>query len=149
MITIQDIRDLRKITNVPDAQRFLAAKNIPVEQWDRYLKLVGLDHKTDNTVTVFVRDPARHWLWALLSLNGCSYRRIAEYYNITHASVYEAIKKLYRKAPVPPVKLRDSCSLERMSGLITAFNLHIDQFPRLDLMEEAGKLSTLGDQLED
>lgn len=155
-LSVQDILNLRRMTNVPDAQQFLSDCEVPAEEWDKYLLLVGRNEREtvdftlpNREISVVIKDPTKHWLWTLLQLNGCTYRQIAELYDVRHASVYEAVKQVLRKFGQPVAKLRDRCSLERMSQLTTAFAQHRDNFSLLDLNADASLLYKLSEELGD
>jgi len=149
MLTPQDLLDLRRMNNIPDAQRFLAQKGIAPEEWDPYLVLVGKSYQPDTEVKLVVRDPMRHWTWAMLYINGCSYRMIAEYYGVQHASVYEAVKRHIKKQHRPLPRLRDKSSLEYMSAMIAVVANDPGHFKRMDLLADAELLNNLATALGD
>lgn len=141
-LSISDLIAIRKAQSVAEVQQFLADRDVPHTEWYKYTSMVGTAKKVESDIVVTMRDPLRSYLWAMLKLNGCSYRMIARYYNINHASVGDAVRKWL---PTEHISSIATATHERMEELIQLFALNRHMFvAKSNVYTDAQRLSELG-----
>jgi hypothetical protein len=138
-LSIMDLVILRKMTSLIEAQSFLEHKGVPMDKWEGYTKYIGTITPKTSAIRVVAKDPLRHKLWAMLKLNGCSYRQIAQRFEVRHSSVLDAVRKHVDVITVSPVINAP------IDTLIGTFQRHRDLFAdtKQDIFVAAQLLSTL------
>lgn len=147
-LSLEQMTALRHITSVVEAQRFLASREVPVSSWDRYLKLVGTATKSLESVSYQLRDPMRHWHWALLFLNGMSFRAIATKFGVQPSSVFDAVSKLLTEHD--KANRMTKCSMSMQDKMLVALHQQRNEFlDKSDPHASAARLYQLALSMED